>query len=59
MPSLRWRTRHLQEAFGSAPVGTASCEARRIVAHLDREETLVIPVLLAMTTLEAWSLIHG
>jgi 8-oxo-dGTP pyrophosphatase MutT (NUDIX family) len=30
-----------------------------LVAHLDREESLVIPVLLAMTPDEAWALIHG
>lgn len=30
-----------------------------LVAHLDREESLVIPVLLEMTPNEAWSLIHG
>jgi hemerythrin-like domain-containing protein len=30
-----------------------------LIAHLDREESLVIPVLLEMTPHEAWSLIHG
>jgi Hemerythrin HHE cation binding domain len=30
-----------------------------LVAHLDREEALVVPVLLGMTALEAWSLLHG
>jgi 8-oxo-dGTP pyrophosphatase MutT (NUDIX family) len=30
-----------------------------LVAHLDREESLVIPVLLSMTPSEAWALIHG
>jgi hemerythrin superfamily protein len=33
---------------------------RRILDdHLDREELLVIPVLLEMTPAEAWALIHG
>jgi 8-oxo-dGTP diphosphatase len=30
-----------------------------LVAHLDREESLVIPVLLEMTANEAWALLHG
>lgn len=30
-----------------------------LVAHLDREESLVIPILLTMTPTEAWALIHG
>ena len=30
-----------------------------LVEHLAREETLVIPVLLAMTAREAWALLHG
>jgi iron-sulfur cluster repair protein YtfE (RIC family) len=30
-----------------------------LVTHLDREEAVVIPVLLGMTALEAWSLLHG
>ena len=30
-----------------------------LVEHLDREEALVIPVLLEMTAHEAWSLLHG
>lgn len=30
-----------------------------LVAHLDREESLVVPVLLRMTPDEAWSLIHA
>lgn len=30
-----------------------------LIAHLDREEALVIPVLLEMTASEAWALIHG
>jgi 8-oxo-dGTP pyrophosphatase MutT (NUDIX family) len=30
-----------------------------LVAHLDREESLVIPLLLAMTPAEAWTRIHG
>jgi DUF438 domain-containing protein len=30
-----------------------------LTAHLDREEALVVPVLLEMTPDEAWSQIHG
>ncbi len=30
-----------------------------LFAHLDREESLVIPILLGMTPNEAWALIHG
>ncbi|MBX3185825.1 MAG: hemerythrin domain-containing protein [Labilithrix sp.] len=30
-----------------------------LVAHLDREEALVMPVLLALEPAEAWALIHG
>ena len=30
-----------------------------LLAHLDREESLVIPVLLEMTPTAAWALIHG
>jgi hemerythrin-like domain-containing protein len=30
-----------------------------LVAHLDREEELVIPILLGMTAEEAWSLLQG
>jgi DUF438 domain-containing protein len=30
-----------------------------LIAHLDREEGLVVPVLLEMTPNEAWSQIHG
>ncbi len=30
-----------------------------LIAHLDREEALVIPIFLEMTPYEAWSQIHG
>ena len=30
-----------------------------LLAHLDREESLVIPILLEMTPNEAWALLHG
>ena len=30
-----------------------------LIAHLDREEELVVPVFLALTPREAWNLIHG
>jgi iron-sulfur cluster repair protein YtfE (RIC family) len=30
-----------------------------LIAHLDREEALVIPIFLEMTPYEAWSEIHG
>ena len=30
-----------------------------LIAHLDREEELVMPVVLALAPREAWDLIHG
>jgi iron-sulfur cluster repair protein YtfE (RIC family) len=44
------------KAFALAAVATFD---EILTAHLDREEALVIPVLLEMAPDEAWALIHG
>jgi len=46
-----------------ARTGDLAAAVRRfhdiLIAHLDREEALVVPVFLALAPGEAWDLIHG
>jgi iron-sulfur cluster repair protein YtfE (RIC family) len=49
------------EARADAPTVKVAVDAFHaiLIGHLDREEALVMPVLLTMTPHEAWSQIHG
>jgi len=53
----------LTRAIAAAETDPSSANLSRfagvLVAHLDREELQVVPVLLAVDPREAWAMIHG